>query len=402
MTRRLTWMAIAASALAAVSCQRVERVTPVSAAETPSVSVAKVRRADLSRDLVLTGELVPYQEIEVMAKVAGYVRKIRVDVGDAVRQGEVLATLEIPELVDDLKKADAAILRAKADLERATREVERARKAYQIAHLTYSRLDSVMKSQPNLVAQQEVDDALARDQIAEAQVAAASSSLDGAREELKMHEAEKGKAETLLRYSFVTAPFDGVITKRYANNGSMIQAGVSSQSQAMPLVTLSQNSRLRLVLDVPESAVGIVKAGSAVSVRVPSLDREFSGKVARISDRVSTGTRTMHTEVDVPNPKGELIPGMYAEVAIHLQNRPGALAIPLSALQRESQGASVWALNQRNQLERRRVRTGIESASKIEILEGLREGENVVLSGGSRLRAGLMVNPKFAVVVGGA
>jgi multidrug efflux pump subunit AcrA (membrane-fusion protein) len=176
------------------------------------------------------------------------------------------------------------------------------------------------------VAQQDVDDAHSKDLVAEAQVAAAKSARDAANEEVGVSKAELAKIETLFLYTKVTAPFAGVITKRYADTGSMIQAGTASQTQAMPLVELSENEKLRLILPVPEANVPGIHLGQFVEVRVPSLNRSFAGKVVRFADKLSLQTRTMDTEVDVDNPTLVLVPGMYAEVNLQLARRNGVLA----------------------------------------------------------------------------
>ncbi len=389
---------VMAAVAALAGCRRQEPVAAAAEQQTPIVAAARSARMDLSRELTLTGELVPFQEVEVMSKVAGFVQRIYVDVGDAVRQGQVIAILEIPEMKDDITRASASIARSRAEVERAMTEVVRTERAHQIAHLAHDRLSSVFRSKPGLVAQQEVDDAHARDQISESQVAAAKSALASAREQIKVGEADRGKAETLLQYSRVTAPFDGVITKRYANNGSMIQAGVASQSQAMPLVRLSQNSRLRLILDVPESAVGAVRTGSAVAIRIPSLNRELQGRVSRSSGRVSTSTRTMHTEVDIDNSSRKLIPGVSAEVALRIADRPRTLAVPLDAVAREGESHAVWVVTGDQRVEKRAVRTGIESSTMVEIVEGLADGELVVLGGAARIKP----NQKVKTTIGEA
>lgn len=374
-------------------CGRQQNVhaEPTPDAGIPWVAVARAVRTDFTRSLTLTGELMPFQEVEVMAKVAGYVKSIQVDVGDRVRQGQVLAVLEVPEMRDDWNRAAAAIQRNLADVRRAEDEAARAETAHRIAHLTHERLANVAKVQPGLVAQQEIDDVLAKDQVAEAQVAAAQSAMAAAREQIRVAEAEKSKVETLLEYSRVTAPFAGIVTRRYANNGSMIQAGVASQSQAMPVVRLSQHDLLRLVLPVPESAAGAVKAGSIVEVRVPSLNRAFPGRVARTSDQVETSTRTMHTEVDVPNPQRMLIPGMYAEVTLPVEWSKGAVAVPLTALDGAGTDATVLVVLPGGVLERRRVTTGLESPAQMEVRTGLTVGETVVAAGGRQLKPGQRV-----------
>ena len=180
-------------------------------------------------------------------------------------------------MADDLARAKAAVDRAKADVARAQDEQHRAESAHEIAHLSYARLEKVSQQKPGLVAQQEIDDAHSKDLVSEAQVAAAKSALVSANQQVDVNNAELSKINTMIEYTKVTAPFTGVITKRYADTGSMIQAGTASQTQAMPLVRLSENSLLRLILPVPESAVPGVHIGQQVEVRVPTLNRSFPG-----------------------------------------------------------------------------------------------------------------------------
>src|SRR5689334_16754961 len=271
--------------VAICSCSGPRRVEANPPVEQPSVAVAKAAPADLSRMLALTAEFKPFQEIDVMAKVAGYVKQINVDIGDRVKQGQLLAVLEIPEMVDEAARAKAAVQRSEAEVAQAQDEVRRAESAHQMAHLSYERLASVIKNRPGLVAQQEVDDAQSKDLVSEAQINAAKSHLNAAIQAVSVSKAEQSKIQTMAEYTRVTAPFAGVITKRFADTGSMIQAGTASQTQAMPLVRLSQNSLLRLIVPVPESAVPGVHAGQQLEVKVPTLNRTFRGRVARFSDK---------------------------------------------------------------------------------------------------------------------
>ncbi len=194
-------------------------------------------------------------------------------------------------------------------------------------------------------------------------------------------------------YTRVTAPFAGVITKRYADTGSMIQAGTASQTQAMPVVRLSQNSLLRLILPVPESIVPRIRVGQQLEVNVPSLNRTFPGKVARFSNKVQSSTRTMDTEVSVPNPNLVLIPGMYAEVDLTLDRRPAALAIPVSAV--DAGTGRVMLVTPEGKVEARKVSLGLETANLVEVLSGLKEGELVVVGSRASLEAGQQVKPKI-------
>jgi len=302
------------------------------AEESPTVAAAKVVLRNLSRDVVLTAEFIPFQEVDVLAKVSGYVKEIRVDVGDHVQQGETLATVEIPEMQDDMVRAQATIDQAEADVNGTRDEIRRSEAAHEIAHLSHQRLAEVIKERPGLIAQQEIDDAHSRDLVAEAQLASANSRLAAAMHKVSVTRAEFAHVKTMLAYTRVTTPFAGVITKRYANTGSMIQAGTASQTQAMPLVRLSENSLLRLILPVPESVVSLVRVGQGLTVRVPTMNRTFPGKVARFSGRVQLSTRTMDTEVDVPNPGFTLVPGMYAEVTLTTESRSHALTVPITAV----------------------------------------------------------------------
>ena len=350
--------------------------------------------------MILTAEFKPFQEVDVMAKVAGYVKTIYVDVGDRVKEGQLLAVLEIPEMADDLARAKATLDRSQAEVARARDELKRAESTQMITHLTFTRLSTVSTQRPGLVAQQEIDDAESKDLVADAQISAAKSSLAAAEQQVQVSMAEQQKVKTLFEYTRVTAPFSGVITKRYADTGSMIQAGTASSSQAMPLVRLSQNSLLRLILPVPESAVPTVHIGQPVDVHVKTLNRSFSGRVTRFVGKVSPATRTMDTEVDVPNPSLLLIPGMYAEVNLTLNRRARVIAVPVPAVDVGSDESSgqVLVVTPENQVEIRKVTLGLQTATKVEIRSGLLAGDMVVIGNRAGLQPGQRVQPKVSTM----
>jgi RND family efflux transporter MFP subunit len=368
--------------------------TEPSAGSPPIVAVARAMPADLSKTVVLTAEFRPFQEVEVHAKVAGYVKEILVDVGDRVKTGQTLAVLEVPEMADDVARANASIKRAQAEVEHAKDEKARVEAAHEAAHLIYHRLDDVSKQRPNLIAQQEIDDARAKDLTAEAAIAASNSALTTAEQAVQVAQVDQQRTTTMLAYSKITAPFTGVISKRYADTGAMIQAGTSSQTQAMPLVRLSEIDKLRLVLPVPEEIVSHIRLGENVEVRVPSLNRTFQGTVSRFSDNVSTATRTMETEVDVLNPTLTLVPGMYAEAVLTLDHRQNVLAIPLMAVSTQGDTSTVFLVNAQNKVEQRQVTLGIQTANRAEVVAGLHEGDLVVVGNRSQIQAGLQVTPK--------
>src|ERR1041384_8373576 len=220
------------------SCSRdpAAQAEDLKASDAPTVAVAKATLEDMSRQVVLTAEFRPFQEIDVMAKIAGYVKKINVDVGDRVQEGQVLALIEVPEMADDQARAESLLSRSQAEVARAKDELQRAESAHKIAHLSYTRLSDVAKQKPGLIAQQEIDDAQSKDLVAEAQISGAKSSVSAAEQQVQASLAEVQKTKTLLDYTRVTAPFAGSVTKRYADTGSMIQAGICSATQAMPLI----------------------------------------------------------------------------------------------------------------------------------------------------------------------
>jgi len=365
-------------------------------AEVPSVPFAVVQPATLANDLTLSAEFRPYQEVDVMAKIAGYVRNIRVDIGDHVQQGEVLATLEVPEILDELAKAKADVAAAEANVVTAQAGVTRAEAAGNIAHISYQRIQAVAAKDKGLIPRQDVDVAQSRDLEAAAQLASASSSLKAAQEMKVGAESEYSRAQAMSQYAVIQAPFSGVVTKRYANVGSMIQAGTSSQSQAMPVVRIAQDDPLRVILPVPVNSVAGIKDGQSVEVNVSNTGTVIEGKVTRYADSVQMATRTMDTEVDVQNRDGKLIPGMYAEVHLHLAARPNVLSVPLDAV--DGLGTSVQQvyLVRDGVLHLVKVTVGLQTPSRVEIVSGLQNGDHVVVGRHSGLADGEQVMARAA------
>jgi len=381
------------AALAPLACSSSRAAVTADAAAKPTVAVARADWVDLARSLTLAAEFRPFQEIDVHAKVAGYLRAIYVDVGDQVREGQLLATLEVPELRDEARQDEAGVQRSSEEINRAQADLERADSAHEVAHLAATRLESVVKSRPNLVAQQEVDDAAARDRMAEAQIATARAALASARQQLAVSTAVAQKTKTLLDYTRITAPFTGVVTQRYADTGAMIQAGTASQTQALPIVRLSQNARLRLTIPVPESAVAGIRVGQVVDVRVDAVNRTLPGTVSRFSARLKPDTRTMDAEVDVRNDDLSLFPGMYASASIALERPRHLLTIPIQALER-GEGLATALVVVNGVIERRAVTIGLETPDRAEVTDGIRDRELVIVGNRSQLRPGMAVNAK--------
>ena len=364
-----------------------------------TVGVTKVVKKSLGRDLTLSSELVPFQEIDVYAKESGYVKKLSVDYGSHVKAGEVMAVLEIPELEAQLQEDQAQIKNAANQVDRAQHELARYQAQYKALHLQYTRLSGVFQSQPGIVAQQEVDDAQGKDLAASSQVDAGQAALESAQSQLSVSKAKLAHDQTLFDYSRITAPFSGVVTQRYANLGTLVQAGTNSSTQAIPIVRLSQDDLFRLVIPVPESYVRYIRVGDPVDVRVPSLNRTFPGKVARFSVDVREDTRTMHTEVDVRNRDHVLVPGLYAETDLVLEHKEDIPTIPLQAVNHAADKTTVFVVTSDNQLEDRTVSLGIQTANDAEIVAGLHEGEMVVVSDRAGLKPGEKVSPQIVQVV---
>src|SRR5579862_7235794 len=364
-----------------------------------TVGVTRVVKKSLGREITLSSELVPFQEIDVYAKESGYVKKLNVDYGTKVKAGEVMAVLEIPELQAQLEVDQAEIKNATNQVTRANHELARYQAQYKALHLEYTRLNGVFESQPGIVAQQEVDDAQGKDLAAASQVDAGQAALEAAQSQLAASKAKLVHDQTLYDYSRITAPFPGVVTERYANLGTLMQAGTGSSTQAMPLVRLSEDDLFRLVIPVPEAYVRFIHLGDPVDVRVPSLNRTFPGKVARFSVDVREDTRTMHTEVDVPNPQRVLLPGLYADAVLQFDRKVDVPTVPIQAIAHEGDKATVLTVDGSGTLQERTVQIGLETSAYAQVLAGLNEGEQVVVSDRSGLKVGEKVHAQPVAVI---
>ena len=359
-----------------------------------TVAVALVKRGSLVNSLTLSGAFRPYQQVDVHAKVAGFIRKIYVDVGDHVKAGQVLAILEVPELSAQVAGAKADIQRRQDAIRRSESEIQRAESTHAAYHAAYTRLKQASESRPGLIAEQELDDSMAKDKETSAQIDSTRAALAESQSQLVSARTELDRLSALEGYSQITAPFAGVVTKRYADTGALIQAGTSSETQSMPVVQLAEWSRLRLVVPVPESAVSQLQLGSAVKVHVSAMNRDFEGHIARFADALNDETRTMHTEIDVENSDDTLKEGMYADATIVLNQQNHALTIPIQALERNSSGGTVLIVDAQGRVEERPVKLGSESSDRVEILTGLAESDRVILGNRGEFRVGERVQPK--------
>src|ERR1700761_5796763 len=399
MRKRLSFLLVACVVLGCAACLvfRSGGKEHVEAAPEPAAArVAMVERGSVSHVFALAGQFQPYQVIDVHPKVSGFIRSIRVDIGDRVRQGQTLAVLEVPELQSQLEGTVAQVSRSKDEIVRAQHEMAAAEARYSSVHADNTRLQQAAKAQPGLIAQQELDDALSKDLSAAAQVDAAKAALSAARGGAEVARADNRRVGAMEDYTKVVAPIEGVITWRYADTGALIQSGTGSNDQALPIVKLAQTDLLRLRMPVPEDAVRYVKVGDTLQVRVDALDRSFTGKVVRFTRSLNFETRTMETEVDVENKDLSIDPGMYANTQLLLNHADNVLTIPVEALVLRDNERLVYAVDSNNRVRQQAVEVGLQGSRLAEIKRGLSLSDRVIVGGQPKYQDGEQITPVLA------
>jgi RND family efflux transporter MFP subunit len=363
------------------------------AATISSARVAAAQRGDIDHILTLAGQFQPYQVVDVHPKVSGYMKKINVDIGDVVKQGQTLAVLEVPELKAQLQQTVFELAQSKEDISRAQQEINRAEATHSALHAEYQRLADAAKGHPGLIAQQEIDDAQAKDLSSEAQVDSAKAAMAAAQQHMGSAQADNQRVQALHDYTTVIAPIAGVVVWRYADTGALIQGGTNSNSQDLPIVRISQSQLLRLRVPVPEDDVRFVHNGDALSVRVDAVNRSFTGKIVRFTRSVNFETRTMDTEIDVENRDLSIEPGMYANTMLQLAARKNVVTIPVEAVVLQGRHDVVYVLDSSNRVHIRQIGVGIEGQKLAEITSGLDPGDRVILGGQENYHDGETVNP---------
>ncbi|HEY1805784.1 MAG TPA: efflux RND transporter periplasmic adaptor subunit [Terracidiphilus sp.] len=376
-----------------VACHSNSHEPDPDAGQPPSARVAAAARGNLAHTLSLAGQFQPYQVVDVHPKVTGFMQKIYVDIGDRVQKGQTLAVLEVPELSAQLKGSGFEMAQAKDDLLRAQHEIKRAEATHAALHTDYQRLLEASKSQPGLVAQQELDDAQSKDLSSESQVDAAKAAADSAREHTEVAHADNDRVQALQNYTNVVAPLAGVVVWRYADTGALIQSGTNSNEQDIPIVRLSQSGLLRLRMPIPEDDIRFVHIGDPMQIRVDAIGRSFTGKVARFTRDVNFETRTMETEIDVENSDLSISPGMYANAQMQLAHADGVITVPVEALVLKGDRQTVYVLDSGNRVHVRNVEVGLRGSKLAEIKSGLEAGDRVVLGGQDNYTEGERVSP---------
>ena len=374
-TRVLWGVGVIAGVASSIAVPAAQRGDTTPAASGTTVAVTKVVARSLDRPLAVPGDLVAFQDVELRSKLSGFVDVVNVDRGSRVRRGQLLVRIVAPEIASQKAEADARIQSA-----RSQRLEAEAKLASDEA--TFDRLKAASAT-PGVVAGNDVD-------IAQKSVDADRARVEQFKEnEEAARNAAKAVAE-LESYLRVTAPFDGMITERNIHVGSLV--GPSGQS----MLRIQQLSRLRLVVDVPETAVGSVNDGETVKFAVPTYPGEvFSGKVARIGHALDPKTRTMPVELDVRNPDGRLAPGMFAQVAWAMRRSRQSLFVPASAIATTTERTFVVRVKD-NQAEWIDVKRGVSADQLVEVFGPLNEGDLVAVRGTDEIRQGTRVTAKAA------
>ena len=408
--KRKTWRWIILIALVAVgglilyrswaSTERRSASQRVARGDIP-VQVSPVTRQNLTYSLVANGDISPLMQIDLSPKVSGYLEKIFVEMGDSVRQGQVIAQIDRAEFVQKVREVEAKVAQAKAsadeieagtrseDVRQAEEAVKQAQSRYDNAKAQRERMEALFKKQ--IISKKDFDNADTECAVCDAQLSSSQERLkqlkEGARQEvkegsrarLKEMEAILAQEQIRLQNTQIVAPFAGEIIRRYVDSGSLV-------SSSTPVVTLIHLETLKVVANVLEKDVGLVKPGMKAKILTEAYpEKPFEGTVVRINKALDLATRTLQAEINIPNPGHLLKPGMFAKVEMILKEKPDALTVPKDAVLREEGKEFVFVV-EGNQALRKRVVTGIERESLIEIIEGMKEEDKVVIRGQESLR----------------
>ncbi len=387
--------------------------------ETAAVNVVSVTRPvtrSLSRDLEIPATLIAHEKADLYAKVSGYVAAVKVDIGDAVKAGDPLVELDIPEMAEELRQAEALLtarqakvraLRAQATAARlgvdsAEAQLNRARSEMQLERSTRARMEELFEAE--VIPEQQVDEARSEAavteavlQIAEADVARAEGDIAAADANVAVGLAEVAVAEAriahlqaLMEYAVLRAPYDGVITRRFIDPGAFVRSAANGAT--MPLLAIASRGRIRLAMDVPEPAAPNVRQGTKVQVTIPALGADaLSLAVSRTAWSLNPDTRTMRVEVDLDDRDGTLQPGMYARALIRIEAE-AALTVPSSAI-RVREGQTYLLVVRDGLAAETPVTVGYDDGIRAAILDGLAGDELVITSATSAVAPGVSVKP---------
>jgi RND family efflux transporter MFP subunit len=340
----------------------------------PRVAVVHPRRITVALRLQTNATLEAFEETDLFAKISGYLSDVRVDIGDHVKAGQVLSVIYTPEMENELAEAKAQLASKQSSLERARRELDHSK-----ANITLQ--DALLKRREELstghwISDRVLDEVRANAEIAKADLGVAEANSALAANEVDLAAATVEKIKTLLAYSQIVAPFDGVVARRLVNRGDLVQAATATRMT--PLFTVQRIDIIRVFCDVPESDVSHLHIADPAIVKPFGFDgKPFIGKVTRFSTRLNPETRNMRTEIDLPNPEERLYPGMYAEVSLEMNRRPDVLTVPAAAVGSDGDGNFVYTVTN-NRITRLAIKIGLTDNGRIEVTAGLSEETPVV------------------------
>jgi membrane fusion protein, multidrug efflux system len=341
------------------------------AAQTPSVRIARAQRSTSTVGLELPGSMQPLQETTVYARANGYVRSWRVDIGAHVKKGDVLAVLEIPDIDEELRQARAAAAQARAGIDQATTQLA-------LANTTTHRYSTL--GQSGVVSQQEVDQYQATFDVQKTNVTASQAAYNSA-------QANVHRLEDLKSFGTLTSPFDGVVTMRTAEVGQLVVSGAGGQ----PLYKVAEVDTLRVFINVPQLHAAGIHAGMHAPIRVRELrNRVFDGVVARTSNEIDATNRSLLTEVDIPNPDGVLLAGMYARVKLDVEDSDRPLLVPATAVLFNAQGTRAIVIHD-GVVHWKTVEIDGDLGDRLAIARGLAENDAVALMPTEQLVEGMQV-----------
>jgi RND family efflux transporter MFP subunit len=329
----------------------------------PTVSVIHATAANGKEDLVLPGTMQAYVESPLYARTSGYIRKWYHDIGTRVKQGDLLADIDTPEVDQQLSQAKADLATAQANAS--------------LSKITADRFQELIKTDG--VSKQEVDNAVG-------DLAAKNAIVRSA-------EANVGRLEELEGFKHVVAPFSGVVTRRQTDIGQLVNAGNGGASQE--LFTVAQTDPLRVYVNVPEAYAPAIHAGLLAYLELTQYPgRKFEGKVVRTAEAIDLSSRTLLTEVDVPNRTGELLPGGYAQVHLAVQVSGEHVQVPVNALLFRSEGLRAVVVDANHKIRLQPLTIGRDYGNALEVLQGLSASDWIVLNPADSLEEGQQVNVK--------
>jgi RND family efflux transporter MFP subunit len=354
----------------------------------PRVDVAKPGRATLVQRVQGNATLEAFEDADLFAKVSGYLSDVRVDIGDHVKAGQVLAVIDVPEMKQELAEAKAQLESKKSSLESARRQLDHHKA--DVALQTGLAKDREQLGQGRqFISDRTLDQVRANADIAKADLGVAEANRDLAANQVDLAAATVEKIKTLLNYTQIVAPFDGVVARRQVNRGDLVQAATSTRTT--PLFKVQRIDTIRVFCDVPENEALHVRVGDGATVKVFGLNgAPIVGTITRFAYRLDPETRNMRTEIDLPNADERLYPGMYAEVSLEIDRRHDVLAVPVTAIGSDAQGTFVFTV-QDDRLERKAVKVGVRDNGRAEIIEGLSDSAAVVVAAKSAPAAGTVV-----------